>query len=306
MTPLDTQNQQYFTMIEVKDLSLGYSNPGNALQIFEHSDDFDTSEIVLRDISLKFEPGKVYGLIGRNGAGKTTLLKCISSLIWKNAHKKVFIDGKPMSNGNPSILSRIFFVTDTTPLIHIRVDRYAKKLSQFYPDFSMDCFNECVEMFHLNYGEYIDNLSLGQKKMAFLSYAFASNASHIILDEPTNGLDITSMRTLRKLIASNMTDDKTMIISTHHINEISSLLDHIIILNNKKAVFDHSVIETGRALSFVESDKETDKNNALYSMSSAYGNRMILPNTSGIDSEIDYELLFEAVLDDNSKIDRLF
>lgn len=293
-------------MIELRDLSLGYSSPGNVPQIFEHSADYDSSEIVLKDLNLKFEPGKVYGLIGRNGAGKTTLLNCISGLIWKNAIKKVFIDGKPMSNGNPSILSKIFYVTDAAPLLHVRVNKYAKKLSLFYPDFSMECFNECVEMFQLNYGEYIDNLSLGQKKMAFLSYAFASNASHIILDEPTNGLDITSMRTLRKLIASNMTDDKTIIISTHHINEISSLLDHIIILNNKKVVFDHSVMETGRALSFVESDKETDNNNALYSMTSAYGNRIILPNTSGIDSEIDYELLFEAVLDDSSKIDTLF
>ena len=293
-------------MIEVKDLSLGYSSPGNVLQIIEHSADYDSQDIVLKDLNLKFESGKVYGLIGRNGAGKTTLLNCISGLIWKNAEKKVFINGKPMSNGNPGILSNIFYVTDTTPLLHVRVDKYAKKLSLFYPHFSMDCFNECVELFRLNYREYIDNLSLGQKKMAFLSYAFASNASHIILDEPTNGLDITSMRTLRKLIASNMSDDKTMIISTHHINEISSLLDHIIILNDKKAVFDHSVAETGRTLSFVESDKEADKSNALYSMSSAYGNRMILPNTSGIDSEIDYELLFEAVLDDSSKICGLF
>ena len=56
----------------------------------------------------------------------------------------------------------------------------------------------------------------------------------------------------------------------------------------------------------MESDKETDRQNALYSMSSAYGNRLILPNTSGIDSEIDYELLYEAVLDDSKKINSLF
>ena len=294
-------------MIEVRDLSVGYSsNPANTPEIFEHSDDYDSPEIVLRDISLKFEPGKVYGLIGRNGAGKTTLLNCISGLIWKPSHKRVFLDGMPLSNGNPDMTSRIFYAIDTTPTLHVRVDKFAKKLSLYYPDFSMECFNECVEMFHINYSEYLDKLSLGQKKMAYLSFAFASNASHIILDEPTNGLDITAMRTLRKLIASNMTDDRTIIISTHHINEISSLLDHVVILNNRKVAFDHSVHETGRVLSFVESDKETDKQNALYSMSSAYGNRLILPNTSGIDSEIDYELLYEAVLDDSKKINALF
>ena len=294
-------------MIEVKDLSLGYrNNPANVPYIIVHSDDYDSPEIVLRRISFKIESGQVYGLIGRNGAGKTTLLNCISGLIWSPSQKNVFMDGMPLRNGNPNMTSKIFYVTDTTPNLHVRVDKYAKKLSLYYPEFSMECFNDCVEMFHLNYREFLDNLSFGQKKMVFLSYAFASNASHIILDEPTNGLDITMMRTLRKLIASNMTDDKTIIISTHHINEISSLLDHIIILNNRKVAFDHSVLETGRALSFVESEKETDKENALYSMSSAYGNRMLLPNTSGIDSEIDYELLFEAVLDDSNKINSLF
>ena len=294
-------------MIEVRDLSVGYSNPANTPVIFEHSDDYDSPEIVLRNISLKFESGKVYGLIGRNGAGKTTLLNCLSGLIWRRPSKKrVFLDGMPLSNGNPDMTSRIFYAIDTTPNLHVRVDKLAKKLSLYYPEFSMEHFNECVELFHLSYREYLDRLSLGQKKMTYLSYAFASNASHIILDEPTNGLDITAMRTLRKLIASNMTDDRTIIISTHHINEISSLLDHLVILNNRKVAFDHSVHETGRALSFVESDKETDKNNALYSMSSAYGNRLILPNTSGIDSEIDYELLYEAVLDDSRKINALF
>ena len=293
-------------MIEVKDLSLGYRNPANVPYIFVHSDDYDSSEIILRRISFKIESGRVYGLIGRNGAGKTTLLNCISGLVWSPSQKNVFLDGMPLRNGNPDMTSKIFYVTDTTPNLHLRVDKYADKLSLYYPEFSMECFNDCVEMFHLNYREFLDNMSLGQKKMVFLSYAFASNASHIILDEPTNGLDITMMRTLRKVIASNMTQDKTIIISTHHINEISSLLDHIIILNNRKVAFDHSVLETGRALSFVESDKETDKEKALYSMSSAYGNRLLLPNTSGIDSEIDYELLFEAVLDDSNKINSLF
>ena len=183
-------------MIEVRDLSVGYSNPANIPEIFDHSDDYDSPEIVLRNISLKFESGKVYGLIGRNGAGKTTLLNCISGLIWRPSKKKVFLDGMPLSNGNPDMTSKIFYAIDTTPNLHVRVDKFAKKLSLYYPEFSMEHFNECVEMFHLSYREYLDRLSLGQKKMTYLSYAFASNASHIILDEPTNGLDITAMRTL--------------------------------------------------------------------------------------------------------------
>ena len=101
-----------------------------------------------------------------------------------------------------------------------------------------------------------------------------------------------------------MSDDRAIIISTHHINEVSSLLDHIVILNNKQIAFDHSVMEISSALSFIESDKENG--DALYSMSSAYGKRMILPNTNGADSEIDYELLFEAVLNNPDAINSQF
>ena len=99
-------------MIEVRDLSVGYSNPANTPVIFEHSDDYDSPEIVLRNISLKFESGKVYGLIGRNGAGKTTLLNCLSGLIWRPSKKRVFLDGMPLSNGNPDMTSRIFYALE--------------------------------------------------------------------------------------------------------------------------------------------------------------------------------------------------
>jgi len=293
-------------MIEVRDLSLCYANPGNVPEILDHSDDYDSSNLVLRNLRLNIMPGKVYGLIGRNGAGKTSLLNCITGLIWKPSAKKVFIDDRELSIGNPHIMSRIFYVTDTTPDLHIRVDKHAKTLAIYYPDFSMERFNDCVEMFNLDYREHIDNLSLGQRKMAMLSFAFASNAPYLILDEPTNGLDITSRKAFRKLLAQSMSPDRAIIISTHHINEVSTLLDHILILDNKRIVFDHSAIETGSTLKFIESDDRDLLQDAIYSMSSAYGNRMILQNESGSDSEIDYELLFEAVLENGAAINKLF
>ena len=81
-------------MIEVRDLSLCYANPGNVPDILDHSDDYDSSNLVLRNLNLNIMPGKVYGLIGRNGAGKTSLLNCITGLIWKPSAKKVFIDDR--------------------------------------------------------------------------------------------------------------------------------------------------------------------------------------------------------------------
>ena len=291
-------------MIEVKDLSLGFikSNGLPATRV-----NLGTVKPVLENLSLTIEPGHVYGLIGRNGAGKTTLMNCINGIITiRRKDQSIYLDGVKLNINNPYDHAKLFYVTDTISSIHILADAFANTLACFYPNFSVKSYKEYMEMFQMDRNVFLDELSLGEKKSVFLSYAFASGAPYVILDEPTNGLDITSRKVFRKLIASYMTPDRAIVISTHHINEISSLLDHILILDNKHIVFDHSVMETGSVLSFIESDDEDLRQQALYSMTSAYGNRMILPNSGGSDSEIDYELLFEAVLENGKAINELF
>ena len=291
-------------MIEIKNLSLGFikSNGLPATRV-----NLGTVKPVLENLSLTIEPGNVYGLIGRNGAGKTTLMNCINGIITiRRKDQSIYLDGVKLNVNNPNDHAKLFYVTDTISSIHILADAFANTLACFYPNFSVKSYKEYMEMFQMDRNVFLDELSLGEKKSVFLSYAFASGAPYVILDEPTNGLDITSRKVFRKLIASYMTPDRAIVISTHHINEISSLLDHILILDNKHIVFDHSVMETGSVLSFIESDDEDLRQQALYSMTSAYGNRMILPNSGGSDSEIDYELLFEAVLENGKAINELF
>jgi len=291
-------------MIEIKNLSLGFvkSNGLHTTRV-----NLEAVKPVLENLSLTIEPGHVYGLIGRNGAGKTTLMNCITGILtFKRKHQPIYLDGVKLNVNNPNDHAKLFYVTDTISSIHILADAFANTLACFYPNFSIESYKEYMEMFRMDRNVFLDELSLGEKKIVFLSYAFASGAPYIIMDEPTNGLDITSRKVFRKLIASYMTPDRAIVISTHHINEISSLLDHILILDNKHIVFDHSVMETGSVLSFIESDDEDLRQQALYSMTSAYGNRMILPNSGGSDSEIDYELLFEAVLENGKAINELF
>ena len=291
-------------MIEVKNLSLGFikSNGLPATRV-----NLGTVKPVLENLSLTIEPGNVYGLIGRNGAGKTTLMNCINGIITiRRKDQSIYLDGVKLNINNPYDHAKLFYVTDTISSIHILADAFANTLACFYPNFSVESYKEYMEMFQMDRNVFLDELSLGEKKSVFLSYAFASGAPYVILDEPTNGLDITSRKVFRKLIASNMTDDRAIIISTHHINEVSTLLDHILILNDKRLVFDHPSMEISSTLSFVESDNESDAKNALYTLSSAYGKRLILPNTTGTDSEIDYELLFEAVLENPVLINSQF
>lgn len=291
-------------MIEIKNLSLGFikSNGIHSTRV-----NLEAVKPVLENLSLTIELGHVYGLIGRNGAGKTSLMNCITGILtFKRKHQPIYLDGVKLNVNNPNDHAKLFYVTDTISSIHILADAFANTLACFYPHFSIESYKEYMEMFRMDRNVFLDELSLGEKKSVFLSYAFASGAPYVIMDEPTNGLDITSRKVFRKLIASYMTPDRAIVISTHHINEISSLLDHILILDNRHLVFDHSVMETGSVLSFIESDDEDLRQQALYSMTSAYGNRMILPNTSDTDSEIDYELLFEAVLENGKAINELF
>ena len=291
-------------MIEINNLSLGFvkSNGIHSTRV-----NLEAVKPVLENLSLTIEPGHVYGLIGRNGAGKTSLMNCITGILtFKRKHQPIYLDGVKLNVNNPNDHAKLFYVTDTISSIHILADAFANTLACFYPNFSVESYKANMEMFHMDRNVFLDELSLGEKKSVFLSYAFASGAPYIIMDEPTNGLDITSRKVFRKLIASYMTPDRAIVISTHHINEISSLLDHILILDKRHLVFDRSVMETGSVLSFIESDDEDLRQQALYSMKSAYGNRMILPNTGGTDSEIDYELLFEAVLENGKAINELF
>lgn len=291
-------------MIEINNLSLGFvkSNGIHSTRV-----NLEAVKPVLENLSLTIEPGHVYGLIGRNGAGKTSLMNCITGILtFKRKHQPIYLDGVKLNVNNPNDHAKLFYVTDTISSIHILADAFANTLACFYPNFSVESYKQYMEMFRMEGNVFLDELSLGEKKSVFLSYAFASGAPYIIMDEPTNGLDITSRKVFRKLIASYMTPDRAIVISTHHINEISSLLDHILILDKRHLVFDRSVMETGSVLSFIESDDADLRQQALYSMKSAYGNRMILPNTGGTDSEIDYELLFEAVLENGKAINELF
>ena len=292
-------------MIEIKNLTLGFSAMGKMYD--DNEETLPDTPVVFRNLSLTIEPGHVYGLIGRNGAGKTTLMNCICGLLGtRKIRKTISIDGHEVNADNPNITVKLFYVFDAIPSLHITAHAYAYTLRNLYPNFSIERFDDCMEQFQMDQDKFIDEMSLGQKKMTFLSLAFAADTPYLILDEPTNGLDISARRVFRKLVASNMTDQKTIIISTHHINEISNLLDHILILDKRHIVFDHSVAETSSRLSFVESDNDANPTDAIYSMSSAYGKRIILPNNGGTDSEIDYELLYEAILEDYQSIENLF
>lgn len=260
---------------------------------------------VLHDFSLSLEKGRVYGLLGKNGAGKSTLLYLMSGLLTSKSGKVMYHD-TDVRRRLPVTLQDMFLVPEEFDLPPISLISYVELNSQFYPRFSKEDMVKYLHYFELEQEQDLGALSMGQKKKVFMSFALATNTSLLIMDEPTNGLDIPGKSQFRKFIASGMSDDRTIIISTHQVRDIDKILDHVVIMDNSHVLLDESTANICSKLLFVESDDRELAKTALYTLPSVQGNFLMLPNTEDEESEINLELLFGAALAAPEKIAGMF
>ncbi|HTD39552.1 MAG TPA: ATP-binding cassette domain-containing protein, partial [Mucilaginibacter sp.] len=145
------------------------------------------------------------------------------------------------------------------------------------------------------------SMSYGQQKKAMIAFGLATNASVLIMDEPTNGLDIPSKVQFRKLIASVLNEDRYIIISTHQVRDLESLIDTILILDDHKIVVENTVEELMEKLVFGLFE-DTSGMKVLYEEETLRGKHAILQNTTGKYSKMDLELLFSAVTTGSSRL----
>ena len=277
-------------MLKINDLSFSYN--GRSCKVFN-------------EFSLSFEKGAVYGLLGLNGTGKSTLLYLLTGLL-RPQQGSVLYKGEDVQKRLPSTLSDMFIVPEEFELPKMSIKRYAALHAGFYPRFSYEQLQKNLAMFELDDSVVFNNLSMGQQKKAFMCYALATNTSLLVMDEPTNGLDIPSKSEFRRLIASNMTDDKTIIISTHQVRDIDSLLDHIVIIDRSSVLLNASSDEICRRLLFTEQPISEPTDGALFVQPSVVGNSVILPNEFDEESRLNLELLFNGVLAERDKFAVLF
>ena len=184
--------------------------------------------------------------------------------------------------------------------------QYVKLNAPFYPNFSDELLRSCLCDFDMNEDIHLGELSMGQKKKAFMCFALATNTSLLVMDEPSNGLDIPSKSQFRKVIASGMTDEKAVIISTHQVRDIDSLLDHVLIMDRSELLLNESVSNICEKLYFAEQSMNEPTDNALYVQPSVQGNSVILPNTSSEESKMNLEVLFNAMLAERVKMQAMF
>ncbi len=263
-------------MIQIKDLHFGYPR----------------QEELFNSLSVHLEAGSITGLLGKNGAGKTSLLKLLTGLLHPKSGNISVLDHKPR-NREVSMLNDVFLVPEEFYFPAISIAGYIKAYSPFYPGFDGAMMDRILVEFELRAQSNLQKLSHGQKKKFLIAFALATRCRLLVLDEPTNGLDIPSKALFRKILAGSLDENQLVVISTHQVKDVENLIDKIIMLDNGKVIFQQTITEISQKVCFI-SGTSADMEGAIYSESVPGGYRLIMPNGHA-ETEVDIELLFNAI-----------
>lgn len=212
-------------MIKIENVS--YQYPNNRKKVFSN-------------LNLELQDGKIYGLLGMNGTGKSTLLYLISSLL-KPQSGKITFNGKDVSCRTGEILEQIFIVPEEYDLPEISLDEYVKLNKRFYPKFNEEKLGKLLDHFKLSDKCPLNQLSMGQKKKIYICFALATEARLILMDEPTNGMDIPSKLQFRNILHECIAENTTILISTHQVKDVESLLDTVIMIDKNNILLNEDI-----------------------------------------------------------------
>ncbi len=260
---------------------------------------------VYNGLSLDFFPGRIYGLLGKNGAGKSTLLRNIAGLLYPQKGK-ITVDSNIPAQRLPRFLQDVFLIPEEFYLPDIPVHQFIKHYAPFYACFSREQFEQYCVAFDIPKDSTLQGMSYGQKKKVLIAFALATNARYLLMDEPTNGLDIMSKSRFRKVLAEALDENRCMIISTHQVKDLENLIDRISIIDEGKILFDRDIEDISKKLSFHLSFDDAEIKEAFYAEPSLRGSALVSNNESGKESKVDLELLYKAIVTNGDKIKSVF
>ena len=259
---------------------------------------------VFSNINLSFPEGGIYGLLGENGVGKTTLLKIICGL-QRPVQGTCTVDGMTSHDRLPEMLQRIVFLPDEVTLPDgATPQQYVNELAPFYPNFSQGKFLHLMQELEVEPNRKFKEMSFGQQKKSLIAASLSLGTDYILLDEPTNGLDIPSKSQFRSILSKIADEGKTIIISTHQVKDVENLIDPIVILSHNAVLLDASVQKITEKLYFEYGGEE--RPDALYSETLPGGYMNVVANQTGEESQLNIEALFNAVLRNKNIIKELF
>lgn len=272
-------------MITLKELSFSYSR----------------KKEVLDRINLEVGSGHICGLLGKNGEGKTTLLNLLSGQIFPDQGSCLVLEEIP-SERNARFLQQIFLLPEKISMPEVTAIEYIKMYAPFYPTFRDDICKACVESFEINLSDRLSKMSQGQRKKVAITLALAAHTPLLLMDEPTNGLDIPSKATFRRLVASLIDDNQTVIISTHQVRDLESLIDTVLILDQRQTLLNKTLNEIGEKLYF---GPLLPEEKALYSEPTPQGTIGVTAREDKEETAVSLELLFNAAITYPKEIQRI-
>lgn len=267
-------------MVELKGLRFGYGR-----------------EPLFRDADLTLHPGAIYGLLGLNGAGKSTLLRLIAGLLFP-ASGEVSVLGHEPARRKPAFLSSLFVLPEELNVPTITDREYLAARAPFYPKFDRARMERHLDELEVPRGRKLTELSHGQQKKFLLAFGLATRASLLMLDEPTNGLDIPSKGLFRRLVAEALEDDRMFVVSTHQVRDVEALVDAIIVLHEGRVLFHGNVHEVSNRIRFALDPSRPDERSAglLYAEPTVGGFASVWMDPNPGDGHLDLEMLFKAVI----------
>lgn len=276
-------------MIEIQNLSFKYGKKS-----------------VLNNITMNLEAGKIYGLLGENGVGKTTLLKIMGGL-QRPYEGTCIINNENPFNRTPSFLSNMFYLPEDLEFIQldITLKQFVELNAPFYPKFDNDKYNAIIKDFDVDENKKLSKMSHGQTKKAAITFALSTNADLLLMDEPSNGLDIPSKTIFRQVMAQYCHDNTCAVISTHQVRDLENLIDPIIILDNRAVLLNASLETISQKLYFTL--ETIIPVHALYHEPTLGGNLCVsINNDNNFESKVNLEALFNASMKNKETFKQLF
>jgi ABC-2 type transport system ATP-binding protein len=261
---------------------------------------------LLSNVNLQLKPGYIHGLLGKNGEGKSTMLKLIAGLLFPQKGK-IDVMGFIPCKRNPEMLRDIYFLPEELPEHALSIARFEQVYAPFYPNFNTSLFNAYLKEFEIPSKDWkMNRLSFGQKKKIIVAFALATQTKLLLMDEPTNGLDIPSKGQFRRMVASSLDENRCIIISTHQVRDLDSLIDNLIIMDNHEIALNETIGTITDRLLFRVQDADKKGAPIIYSEDTLRGVFQVCENVNREDSKLDIELLFNAVYTNKKQIQQIF
>ncbi len=236
--------------INIQDLNFSYNR--------------DKQTPIYHNFQAEINQAGVYGLFGRNGSGKSTLLKLIAGLLTASSGTIEVLGYNPRQR-LPDFLSQVYILPEEFHLPDLTPTELGNSHHHFYPNFSMELFADYLQKLDVPSEQRFLQMSLGQKKKSTIAFALATCTPILLMDEPTNGLDIVSREQFKALMATPEQAERIVLISTHQAHDLERIISHLWFIDEGQLLLSATVDKINQKLAMgIAQNSQEVPNTVLY------------------------------------------